>query len=184
MSELPCAVPLTELLRRIPKDARLTWKDADGVKAWHSVPIGRYAHEAADELDRRASPPAQTGEQVVRALVNALETIECRAHEARKKTSVELRMDLHGIHADAIEALNAHKAALTHSPGPAEARDAARYREWFDAVQDLNPSFLTADDYRLAIALYQRCGMRVPKSVQIGAAIDAALSQSRQQGEP
>lgn len=43
----PCEVPLHEQLESIPKDARLTWTDLDGVKATHFVPIGMLAHRAA-----------------------------------------------------------------------------------------------------------------------------------------
>jgi hypothetical protein len=42
----PCAVPLDELLQRVPPDARYTYTEPDGVKATHFIPIGRYAHEA------------------------------------------------------------------------------------------------------------------------------------------
>ena len=44
---LPCAVPVEEQLERIPADAVLQWVEPDGLKAWHHVPIGRLAHEAA-----------------------------------------------------------------------------------------------------------------------------------------
>lgn len=48
-----CAeVPLIELLRGIPNDARLTWTEPDGLKATHFVPVGIYAHRAADDLER------------------------------------------------------------------------------------------------------------------------------------
>ncbi|BBE51790.1 hypothetical protein OYT1_ch2274 [Ferriphaselus amnicola] len=38
-------------------------------------------------------------------------------------------------------------------------------RQWFDAVQDLNPRYLTQEDCVLANAIYQELGMRVPHSI-------------------
>lgn len=38
-------------------------------------------------------------------------------------------------------------------------------RQWFDAVQDLNPGYLTVDDYHLARSIYENLGMRVPDSI-------------------
>ena len=51
-TEQCAAVPLTELLREIPREQRLVWTELDGLKATHYVPVGRYAHEAADEIER------------------------------------------------------------------------------------------------------------------------------------
>lgn len=39
------------------------------------------------------------------------------------------------------------------------------FREWFDAVQDLNPKYLEELDYKLAERLYNHLGMRVPDSI-------------------
>ncbi len=50
MSNQPCAVPLIELLARIPADARYSYTETDGLKATHFIPVGRYAHEAVAEL--------------------------------------------------------------------------------------------------------------------------------------
>lgn len=47
----PCAVPMTELLRRLPSDARYVWTEVHGLKATHYVPVGRYSHEAAALID-------------------------------------------------------------------------------------------------------------------------------------
>lgn len=52
--ELACAVPLVELLRRIPVDYRAQWTDADGLQASHSAPVGMYCHQAADALTTQA----------------------------------------------------------------------------------------------------------------------------------
>jgi len=38
-------------------------------------------------------------------------------------------------------------------------------RQWFDAVQDMNPGYLERQDYELAQAIYTRLGMRVPNSI-------------------
>lgn len=43
--------PVQDLLRAIPKDQRLSWTDADGVKATHFCPIGTLAHKAATQID-------------------------------------------------------------------------------------------------------------------------------------
>lgn len=66
MSDAPqgaAATPLQDLLRRIPRDAIYQWTVPEPDRAaWQlstsSAPIGRLAHEAADRLDRLASPPA------------------------------------------------------------------------------------------------------------------------------
>lgn len=39
------------------------------------------------------------------------------------------------------------------------------FREWFDAVQDLNPDYLKKGDYALGKKLYERLGLRVPNSI-------------------
>lgn len=49
--------------------------------------------------------------------------------------------------------------------------DANMYRQWFNAVQDLNPKYLEAADYQAAKKLLEYLGMRVPRSV-----FDKALS--------
>lgn len=49
------------------------------------------------------------------ALVAALESIRCRSSALAKKTSVEIRQELHGIHADAVEAIAAIKTAMRAS---------------------------------------------------------------------
>uniref|UniRef100_A0AB39C9S2 SH2 domain-containing protein n=1 Tax=Aliivibrio phage vB_Alvi_H905 TaxID=3234039 RepID=A0AB39C9S2_9VIRU len=38
-------------------------------------------------------------------------------------------------------------------------------RQWFDAVQDLNPSVLKKEDYILAKSIYESLGLRVPNSI-------------------
>lgn len=38
-------------------------------------------------------------------------------------------------------------------------------RQWFDAAQDLNRSYLEPHDYSLARKIYQRLGIRVPSSI-------------------
>ncbi|ENO80316.1 hypothetical protein [Thauera sp. 63] len=43
--------------------------------------------------------------------------------------------------------------------------DAERMRQWFDAVQDLNPGYLEQADYELAARLYQALGLRIPQSI-------------------
>jgi hypothetical protein len=42
------------------------------------------------------------------------------------------------------------------------------FRQWFDAVQDLNPLYLKVDDYRQARLIYEKLGMRVPHSILEG----------------
>lgn len=39
-------------------------------------------------------------------------------------------------------------------------------RQWFDAVQDLNPEFLTREDYVLAGRIYSELGIPVPTSIE------------------
>lgn len=38
-------------------------------------------------------------------------------------------------------------------------------RQWFDAVQDLNPKYLERPDYLLARRVYEALEMRVPHSI-------------------
>lgn len=38
-------------------------------------------------------------------------------------------------------------------------------RQWFNAVQDLNPHYLMLPDYELARKIYDRLGIRVPSSI-------------------
>lgn len=72
----PCAVPLVELLRTLPVDARHTWTDSDGVKATHWMPIGRYAHEAADCIDALKAERDELKHDVARALANHTADLE------------------------------------------------------------------------------------------------------------
>lgn len=46
-------------------------------------------------------------------------------------------------------------------------------REWFDAVQDLNPKILNQADHALAKFIYERLGWRVPNSINEGIAAQA-----------
>jgi hypothetical protein len=41
-------------------------------------------------------------------------------------------------------------------------------RQWFDAVQDMNPAYLEPADYALAKAIYEHLGMRAPSSIEAG----------------
>ena len=56
-------------------------------------------------------------------------------------------------------------AALT-----APAVDLDRFRQWFDAVQDMNQGYLEKADYQLAQRVYEALGMHVPDSVSSRAA--------------
>jgi hypothetical protein len=38
-------------------------------------------------------------------------------------------------------------------------------RQWFNAVQDLNPSYLESDDYCLVDKIIKSLGLRVPNSI-------------------
>lgn len=38
-------------------------------------------------------------------------------------------------------------------------------RQWFNAVQDLNPAYLEAADYDLAATIYADLGLRIPSSI-------------------
>lgn len=49
--------------------------------------------------------------------------------------------------------------------GPVPRDDMELCRQWFDAVQDLNPRYLERADYALARRLYTRLGMRVPHAI-------------------
>lgn len=40
------------------------------------------------------------------------------------------------------------------------------FRQWFNAVQDLNPAYLTKEDYQLVNNIYQKLGWRVPNSIK------------------
>jgi hypothetical protein len=46
--------PLTELLRSVPTNARLTIEEGD--YCTHYIPVGRYCHEAADAFERDYEP--------------------------------------------------------------------------------------------------------------------------------
>ena len=39
-------------------------------------------------------------------------------------------------------------------------------RQWFGCIQDINGGWLDTEDFKLAIRLYEMCGMRVPDSVR------------------
>jgi len=59
VSEQAQSTPLVDLLRAVPKHAVARWYSApkhEGDMGWHvEAPIGEYAHEAADEIDRLTS---------------------------------------------------------------------------------------------------------------------------------
>ena len=38
-------------------------------------------------------------------------------------------------------------------------------RQWFESVQDINPVYLTKEDYQLAVKVYENCGHPIPESV-------------------
>lgn len=39
-------------------------------------------------------------------------------------------------------------------------------RQWFNAVEDINPDYLNSDDYKLAKRIYNMLGVKVPRSVE------------------
>ena len=51
------------------------------------------------------------------------------------------------------------------------------FREWFEAVQDLNPEYLNRWDYFAAERLYVELGMRVPISILKGKNKDMCTPQ-------
>lgn len=67
--------------------------------------------------------------------------------------------------------------SIMPAPRAAERETLDLYRQWFDAVQDVNPAYLERKDYVLAKALYEQLGMRVDHSILRG--IETAPS-----GEP
>lgn len=56
MTDKAYAVPLHELLARVPRDARLVIDDPDGMGTQY-IPVGRHCHEAAEELRARLAQP-------------------------------------------------------------------------------------------------------------------------------
>ena len=56
MNDKASAVPLSELVRSVPRDLRGVWEIQwfeDGTPCGHShAPVGRYLHEQADEIER------------------------------------------------------------------------------------------------------------------------------------
>ena len=54
MGEQTCKTPIEELLRAVPLDECLDIENRsdDGFVSYHHIPIGREAHEAADEIER------------------------------------------------------------------------------------------------------------------------------------
>lgn len=65
MSDGAKAVPLTELLRKVPAGARHFEEDADGYATTHH-PVGRMCHEAADEIERLRAQVAALQEDAIR----------------------------------------------------------------------------------------------------------------------
>lgn len=42
-------------------------------------------------------------------------------------------------------------------------------RQWFNALQDLNPKYLEKQDFELAVQIHEALGAKVPLSVREGA---------------
>ncbi len=156
---------------------------AEQLKAAYS----RRAEALRRILSRRASPPAQTGEQGTTLLAAADNTV----HHLRKLAD-ELASAA-TAHYRAIDP----KAALTHSPGPAEARwvpslSAKRYSGWSIAMMANSPTteYVAACDYDSLAAAFKKYGHHTwdesgePCAKDFGVActcgFDSALSQSRQ----
>jgi hypothetical protein len=59
-------------------------------------------------------------------------------------------------------------AAFLTPIAPCDVKALDTFRQWFDAVQDLNPAYLSPADYQLARVVYEQLGMRVPHSVTEG----------------
>ena len=56
MTDKAYAVPLHELLTKVPRDARLVIDDTDSMGT-RFIPVGRYCHEAAEALRARLAQP-------------------------------------------------------------------------------------------------------------------------------
>ncbi len=126
--------------------------------------FGECGQALREAWNRRASPPAQTGELTLEQLVPLWDAI----NEFADAPKLSVRRQR------AVVTVERIVRALTHSPGPAEARDAARY-------QALRSGSL----YRIC-GLYVADGGNDWKAVEgadLDQRVDDALSQSRQQGE-
>ncbi len=140
------------------------------------------------ELRRRASPPAQTGE-LLRAMIVLDNNIRALGWPIAKVAEEVRRL------------AQESRSALTHSPGPAEARwvpslSAKRYSGWSVAMMANSPTteYVAACDYDSLAAAFKKYGHHTwdesgePCAKDFGVActcgFDSALSQSRQQGEP
>lgn len=63
MSDTQCyKTPIADLLRAIPKGLVIQYETHEG-KVWHNCPIGREAHEAADEIKRLTEELADIQDQ-------------------------------------------------------------------------------------------------------------------------
>lgn len=63
MDNQPCKTPVDELLRTVPEDFRIDWEDDN---SWTNCPIGRLAHEAADEIGAWRARAAYDAEKIER----------------------------------------------------------------------------------------------------------------------
>jgi hypothetical protein len=83
-------VPLHELLRTVPKDARLTIDD--GPYSTHYIPVGRYCHEAVDDIERLQAEVAHQTNMVDQANVACM----CLEDEIER-----LRAEVEALHEQA-----------------------------------------------------------------------------------
>ena len=88
MSDNNCQqTPLVDLLRSVPKDFRGTWPiqwAEDGSETGHAMsPVGRHAHDAADELEALQRKVEEL-EKALRALIGRAEGEACY-HQKRHR---------------------------------------------------------------------------------------------------
>ena len=85
-----CEVPLTELLRDIPKDFRVVlpcqWSDDGRETGYRFIPVGYLMHRAANELDAAGSERDEELEELAKDADHAHEFMEAHnLHDAGMK---------------------------------------------------------------------------------------------------
>jgi hypothetical protein len=149
------------MIEAIPADARLVWTEPDGLKATHYVPVGKYAHEAAELLRALANDLSRARDAIANCVVDR----ERLADERRSLAKDAERLEL---------ALATERGKLEKADAVADkwARDAARWRKLMQVVRpdDLLPfdSLYSETSWGYVIG-YRECW------AEFDAAIDRAI---------
>lgn len=117
-----------------------------------------------DNMTNTTTPADPIREALSQALESCIEAIDYLGLSNSPGRELDARQQVFNAFHELVAAVSQLPAPQA-VPQPLTDEQIDLCRQWFNAVQDLSPEYLTPADYALARRLYAERGMRVPKSI-------------------